>query len=86
MMAGLRVAVIVVVVVLVDFVDQPEALEMHSRRGGQPDGHQQQRDDAPSTNHALKMRGIDATSWAFAAGAVGEIRIRERADRELSAA
>ncbi|MBX7131960.1 MAG: hypothetical protein K1X67_04690 [Fimbriimonadaceae bacterium] len=41
MMAGRCLAVIVMVVILVDLVDQPEVLQVHVGRCRQPEGHQQ---------------------------------------------
>jgi hypothetical protein len=51
MVAGRGVAVIVMMVILVDLVDQPEVLKVHVGRCRQPKGRQQQRHDAPDKNH-----------------------------------
>ncbi len=48
---------VVILVILVNLVDQPKMLKVHVRRGGKPEGHQHQRDDAPNKSHAGIDRG-----------------------------
>jgi len=57
MMTRRRVTVIVMMMILVDLVDQPEVLQVHVGRCRQPKGRQQQRHNAPNRNHAKMMCG-----------------------------
>lgn len=46
------VRVMMMVVVFVELVDQPEMVQVRVRGGREPQGHQQERHDAPNGTHS----------------------------------
>lgn len=66
-LAGIGTFTLMMVVIFVNLVDQPEMLKVHVRRCGQPEGHQQQRDDAPNDIHGRTMEStlsrVQGLSW-----------------------